>query len=101
MLMHTTYISRASKKPRVSAVFINFCRTFFKKFVGCGAKPCGLIDCDLINTSLQHIPTTHPYNTSFKKIPVNDPSHAATSSGVPQITICPPAPPPSGPRSIT
>ncbi len=42
----------------------------------------------------------HRPSFSFRYCPVNDFSHAATSSGVPHTTTSPPPSPPSGPKSI-
>lgn len=41
------------------------------------------------------------YSRRLRNCPVALPGQAAISSGVPAATICPPASPPSGPRSIT
>src|SRR6185369_11774872 len=44
----------------------------------------------------------HAFNTAFRNWPVYERSASwATASGVPAATTCPPASPPSGPRSIT
>src|SRR5262245_35533317 len=43
----------------------------------------------------------HVARTFPRKRPVRDPGDCATCSGVPEETMCPPAFPPSGPRSIT
>jgi len=45
-------------------------------------------------------PPSHNPSFSFKNAPVYDPSHRATSSGVPRAITVPPASPPSGPMSM-
>ena len=69
----------------------------------CALPPENRIQERLLRQTLLYENTNIMNNHSrrLRNCPVALPGQAAISSGVPAATICPPASPPSGPRSIT